>query len=941
VIGSDGLAANGTTFNPGDNLNGGGGTDVLQVSIAGTHTADLTTSSFILTSIEKVLVSNFETSAKDDIIDLSGATGVTTVGLANSSETGDTKFINVPNIVDAEMKGLGDLSITYASTLLTGTNDAVNLTLKGTGSPTAATQPTFETWNGSTSGVAETLNISSTTADNYIQISGNNHHKTINITGDKNLTIANTLDTTVTKVDASAFTGSLTVTAGASDITILGGSGNDVINMGGTLSSKDSIDGGKGTDTLALRATDAGNLASVAARITGIEVLRADQGGATYDASLISGITKVVANHDSNDTVTFSNLGAGVELQITNTLAGSNDNVTATLATDTTDDSITVTIGATKATDIKGAAAGTLTLDPFETITINSTGGTTAASNSISILTSSAAKKIIVVGDRDLTLSDFTSSGPNLKTLDASAFTGKLNMGRTLTGTNITVFGGSGDDTLVGGAGNDSIVGGAGNDNINVSAGGNNTVDGGLGNDSITGGTGNDVITGGEGNDTIVGAAGNDKLLGGPGDDVFIINTWSHITSADTIDGGDGTDVISTTDTTVTLNSTDTSGISNVEKLLLANTGSPQTVTITDVGIGAFNNNITIVATPQGSQAHTVDASGVLSSASKVSFTGAGGGETYKVGNGIDNVDMGSNDDTVIVTTVAYLSGNDTIKGGAGTGDTLAFTQQVSSATTITATQLSNISGFEKISFDTNESAAGTGDYVLALTDTFLAANNAAGVFEVNRGNQTTNPDTGTLKIDGSAVSATYSLKLYGADGADTLIGGAGNDTISGGGGNDILTGGAGNDVFQFNLNWTSQGGIDTITDFNFGTSTTTVDRIDVTVKSGDSWSGNTMYKASQGSTAGDYRLIVLDTKAYTDLSGAVTDADSLHAAGSAKKAYLFVWQDSLGTVHVSYAAQDAEPEAATDTAYDLVKLTGVTITDVASKIDLGDFSFN
>lgn len=554
VIGTNGLTTNGTTFNPGDNLNGGSGTDTLNINISGTHTANLTTSSFTLTNIEKVLVTNFETSANLDTIDMGGATGVQVLGIANSSATGDTAFTNVTNLVDAEMKGGGDLSITYASSLLTGADDAVKLTLNGAGTSSAPAD--FETWNGTATGVAETLNIVSQGAANFITIDADNDHETINVTGDKNLTISGALDTTVTKVDASAFTGALSITAGASEITILGGSGNDVINMAGTLSAQDSIDAGAGNDTLALNQTDAGALtAAIGANIKNVEFLRADAGGATaYNAALISGITKVIANHNDGKTVTFSNMGANTELQITSTLADSN--VTATLATNTTNDSIKVTIGATSATSATGAAAGTVTLDNYETITINSTGGTTAAANSIAALTSSSATKVVVEGDRALTLTPFTSSGSGLKTLDASAFTANLNMDATLTGTNITVTGGSGNDTLTGGSGNDSISGGAGNDNI-AGNNGNDTLIGGAGNDSITGdsitgGTGNDVIEGGDGNDTIVGAAGNDKLMGGAGDDTFVIDTWSDITANDTIDGGDGNDTISTTATAVT-----------------------------------------------------------------------------------------------------------------------------------------------------------------------------------------------------------------------------------------------------------------------------------------------------------------------------------------------------------------------------------------------------
>src|SRR6476659_8084255 len=46
----------------------------------------------------------------------------------------------------------------------------------------------------------------------------------------------------------------------------------------------------------------------------------------------------------------------------------------------------------------------------------------------------------------------------------------------------------------------------------------NLTVDGGTGNDSVTGGDGNDRLLGGDGNDIIAGGGGNDTLFGGSGD---------------------------------------------------------------------------------------------------------------------------------------------------------------------------------------------------------------------------------------------------------------------------------------------------------------------------------------------------------------------------------------------------------------------------------------
>lgn len=73
------------------------------------------------------------------------------------------------------------------------------------------------------------------------------------------------------------------------------------------------------------------------------------------------------------------------------------------------------------------------------------------------------------------------------------------------------VYGGAGDDTLNGTGVNDTIFSGSGNDTIK----GNN------GDDVIYGGSGRDDIDGSNENDTIIGGFGPDQLTGGNGNDVF------------------------------------------------------------------------------------------------------------------------------------------------------------------------------------------------------------------------------------------------------------------------------------------------------------------------------------------------------------------------------------------------------------------------------------
>lgn len=65
------------------------------------------------------------------------------------------------------------------------------------------------------------------------------------------------------------------------------------------------------------------------------------------------------------------------------------------------------------------------------------------------------------------------------------------------------------------------------------------TVDGGTGDDTILGSNGNDLLIGGDSNDFIDGQQGNDTILLGAGDDVF---QWDPGDGSDTVEGQAGTD---------------------------------------------------------------------------------------------------------------------------------------------------------------------------------------------------------------------------------------------------------------------------------------------------------------------------------------------------------------------------------------------------------------
>ena len=65
------------------------------------------------------------------------------------------------------------------------------------------------------------------------------------------------------------------------------------------------------------------------------------------------------------------------------------------------------------------------------------------------------------------------------------------------------------------------------------------TVDGGTGNDSLTGSQGADSLLGGDGDDLVTGGRGNDTAFLGAGNDTFV---WSPGDGSDIVEGQDGSD---------------------------------------------------------------------------------------------------------------------------------------------------------------------------------------------------------------------------------------------------------------------------------------------------------------------------------------------------------------------------------------------------------------
>jgi Ca2+-binding RTX toxin-like protein len=365
-----------------------------------------------------------------------------------------------------------------------------------------------------------------------------------------------------------------------------------------------------------------------------------------------------------------------------------------------------------------------------------------------------------------------------------------------------------------------------------------------------------------------------------------------------------------------------------------------------DATMSVAGNALTLVAKPNSTA--VVDAVAVLDTSAVVLSSGTvtldastfGSILGYVGGNARETITGGTQADVFTYSTSAYLAGTDVIKGGSG-ADTLVLSE--AAAKTITAAQLAGVSSVGTINLDgvDGNNTAAIKITLSAAVATAMAESNALTVRSLNATGAI--DDTGKINIDASAVGSDVALTLTGGLGADTIKGGAGADTISGGtvggtvgGGADTLTGGGGKDIFILT---TSAATVDTITDMDFGTSSTTVDQIKVVL----SYNGG-FDLVSTDAIVADSDVVVLTTQAYADVAAVDVAVEALSALLTGLNAdKIIVWQDTLGNVHITQAIGGDGANAGADggdefTLTDLGILSGVTITGVKGLIDIGDF---
>lgn len=554
VAGSAGGVLN--TFTSGDQLTGTGTNPTLtilwQQDTAGITTVQPTLLKGIST-LNATLVANNLTVLSTFV------TGLKTVNINDTS--GNLTMTNLQSALETisisrSFSG-SDATFTIADAALAGTEDALAIKLNQVqGFPAIANNTVLKVSNLSGTGGYEKVSVNSAGFSNTIEIGGVLGLKSLTITGDKTLTLANTapvssLDDTVTLVDASAFNADLTVTevtptgnlefkgglkvdtftlnaaagshklsggtgkdnltvAGNNTVEVSGGDEDDRITFTNGFTTTDVVAGGAGVNTLAFATpTNAEAITAENANITGIQTLALTTpgtGNATLRADLFGNDVNTVTLE--NGTVAAGaytiryNTGQNT-LNIWGTPAA-NETGLLTLATNgtATTDKVTVNLvgdptdtGATNDVTIGG-----IKLNPVD-------GTTKLFTESLVINSSDAATVHTIVGGITFneeptvneTVTVIGNSGLSVGAIradkvDASALTGTT--GLTMT-------------AAMGNAANGATVLG--------SLTGKNTLQGTGFNDTITAGGAGDTLTGNAGADSLTGGAGVDTFVQTPG----------------------------------------------------------------------------------------------------------------------------------------------------------------------------------------------------------------------------------------------------------------------------------------------------------------------------------------------------------------------------------------------------------------------------------------
>jgi len=590
IIGASG------TYTVGDNIAGGSGTDTLNLIDGGSATSAPFVS---MSGVEVVNVRML--SAGTTIINANDWDGVETLSNASSVDGSTLNATGVATTTTIKVYDDSDVNVAFSNST---TASSVSLTLVSVGTGNTATSLASASAAATAnidldlnnSGLLAAVSVSVEGAVNLARLEAGSSVTSYTITGSGNASLVT--DDTITSFNATAALGNLDVTfSGASEVTVVGGAGNDTFNLGSTLTNSDSINGGSGTDAVSFTLTGFNRTLSTS-NVESITATFSDDAGGVVNAT---GSTAVTYSLQAGS--------AGADANVAGVVAGATINLTSN-ANNLDDVSVGYASGAASGTVNIGSATGAVALDILtvtgvSSLSLKAVAGSAGAAVTIASANFGGAALSITSsgGEADLAITNLTANALQTLTVTSNGsagvtLTSGLEANTALTSVSVIAQGSDAADVTLGGI------------NHSGSALGFNTL-------SLTGTGGADIVVGavemGNGataasTGTITMAAGNGSVVGTTAMDVSVTgaNTLTLNLSAEasgTVQLGDVMMVAGTASTAAV----------SAHGIVIApvTVGSNGLVAIDAIGIGSTaGGTLTLGAVTVGTSAGFVLASG-------------------------------------------------------------------------------------------------------------------------------------------------------------------------------------------------------------------------------------------------------------------------------------------------------------------------------------------
>ena len=980
-----GLVGVSGTFGVGDTIVGGAGTDTLNLLVQSGGQSQLVTLSGVENVNARLLEAGPASALALNAIDWAG---VTTLSFNNSLDETAIRVSGITTSTTINVNNEVDVSVDFRA--LTSATDTVNLVLTtaGSGGGTAAslTSAGVADINLDLDGVGliDAVNIA-LTGKNYAVIEAGADNKSIKFTGNGGGVFST--DDEITSLDASALTSGIDFTfSGVSNISIIGGAGNDTFRMRTSLNLYDTIVGGDGTDGITF--TVAGS--TLKPNITTVENATATFGqaaGGTIDATSMSMTSYDIKASAAGNDGSIINLDSGVTVKLTD---GNLDDLE--IDTKSGASALTLKVGSAGTS----VTVGDLTVTDVSSLTVEGVGSGTNVVDAL--LANDADIKTITInaggGEAELTLSSATAAGVTTLALAANG-----SAALTLDSDNALLAGASAITSMT----------------VTASGSGADITIADLFGSAIALAT-----------YTVNGTAAADITVG----DIVLGNATGQNTHTETITMGSGSvylgSGVNATGQNVTLGlTTESSGIIRIGTATIANAGSGSAAVLTiNAAVGTGGEiEVSGIAMSGGSAdlvlgTLTVAASGTLDIASGAGVVfGAGGSDSTgrvsdigitigqgadasigaiavasgsgKLGNVTLSLAIGASADLGAVTLASATLGvgnvgeyNITVAGGNDSNGTAAAVDiHEVTAARVGAITIS-VNGTGDVTFDQLAATGGSvGDITISAatgatvtvgsgtTSTAGIAASAIGAVTVSGagtvvlGNVTATTVRGDIDVSQMASAGSFTVNLAGVTNGVTVNGGNGTLVVQSSIGNDTfnLKSAAGTDTIRFGA--TGQAA-DVVYNFEMGTGGDTiglsVTALDMLNGSGDAIDASaaaavdvTVITGGTGGTslAATDNIIVLKATAFASLAEMVSSisktagdhALDLVAGASSDEAggIVVVWSDGtdsyVSLVEMANASAGILNDASANT---LVTLSNLDITDAGVTAIAANFAF-